>query len=203
VVTALYGRGTKYLLLAGLPIGAFGLLAAGPLVTWLFGPGYANSATAARILLPAAAFMFLSNFGETTLACVNRWGAIVVVSTVALLLNVALNLAWIPAFGYVGAAWATLLTEGSYFLLTAAALARYGHRIAWPSLLARPLAAVAAFAGALWLCRSLPPFAAAAVASTVFAAATVVLGVWDEKERRVVREILRGERPSARTLAGD
>ena len=203
VVTALYGRGTKYLLLAGLPIGAFGLLAAGPFVTWLFGPGYANSAHAARILLPAAAFMFLSNFGETTLACVNRWGAIVVVSTVALLLNVALNLAWIPAFGYVGAAWATLLTEGSYFLLTAAALARYGHRIAWPSLLARPLAAVAAFAGALWLCRGLPPFAAAAVASTVFAAATVALGVWDEKESRVVREILRGERPSARTLASN
>jgi hypothetical protein len=90
-VTALYARGTKYLLLAGLPIGAFGALASEPFMRFLFGDAYAPSGAAARVLLPAAVFMFLSNFGETTLACVERWGTIVAVSTGCLLLNVALN----------------------------------------------------------------------------------------------------------------
>ena len=91
VVTELYRRGSKYLLLAGLPIGAFALLESDRFVAMLFGSDYAPSADAARLLLPAATFMFLSNFGETALACVNRWGTIVVVSTLALVVNVALE----------------------------------------------------------------------------------------------------------------
>ena len=88
-VAELYRRGSKYLLLAGLPIGAFGWLESDRFVAMLFGPTYAPSVAASCILLPAATFMFLSNFGETALACVNRWGTIVVVSTMALVVNVA------------------------------------------------------------------------------------------------------------------
>jgi len=200
-VTALYRRGSKYLALAGLPIGAFGLLASGPFMGMLFGEAYGPSAAASRILLPAAAFMFLSNFGETALACVNRWRAIVLISTAALALNVALNLAWIPAFGYVGAAWATLVTEGLYFLSTALALGRYGHRLSWPQLFLRPSAAAAVFALVLWTSRGLALPLSAALASLAFALATVVLRVWDEKERRLVRDLLRGRLPDAGSLA--
>ncbi|MGH9887801.1 MAG: flippase, partial [bacterium] len=110
VVTALYRRGCKYLLLVALPIGAFSLLESDRFIALVFGAEYAPSAFAARLLLPAAVFMFLSNFGETTLACVNRWGTIVVIATVSLALNIGLNLVWIPRFGFWGAALATLVT---------------------------------------------------------------------------------------------
>jgi O-antigen/teichoic acid export membrane protein len=200
-VTALYRRGSKYLALAGLPIGAFGLLASEPFMRLLFGADYGPSVAVSRILLPAAAFMFLSNFGETALACVNRWRAIVVISTGALALNVALNLAWIPTHGYVGAAWATLVTEGLYFLSTAVALARYGHRLSWPQLVVRPVAAAAVFAAVLWAARGLALPLSAALASLAFVLATVVLGVWDEKERRLVRDLVRGRPPDAGSLA--
>ena len=96
-VADLYRRGSKYLLLAGLPIGVFGLLESDRFIALLFDAAYAPSVSASRILLPAAVFMFLSNFGETALACVNRWGTIVVVSTMALVVNVALNLVLDPA----------------------------------------------------------------------------------------------------------
>jgi O-antigen/teichoic acid export membrane protein len=191
-VTDLYRRGVKYLLLTGLPIGAFGLIAAPPFVALLFGADYGPSAEAARILLPAAAFMFLSNFGETTLACIDRWRTIVVVSTVCLLLNVGLNLLLIPGLGYVGAAWATLATEFVYFAATAIALWAFGHRFSWLSVLARPALATAVFAGALWSTRGLGLIGSSLVACAAFAAATVVLGVWDPKERELARSLLRG-----------
>jgi O-antigen/teichoic acid export membrane protein len=190
-VAELYRRGSKYLLLAGLPIGAFGLLESDRFVALLFGPTYAPSAAAACILLPAATFMFLSNFGETALACVNRWGTIVVVSTLALVVNVALNLGLIPRFGFVGAAWATLVTEALYFLGGAVALRGYGYRAGWVGITWRPVLATAAFALVLWLARPWPLVAASLVACAAYAGATVVLGVWDEREKELVMGILR------------
>jgi O-antigen/teichoic acid export membrane protein len=200
-VTGLYRRGCKYLLLAGLPVAAFGALASGPFIALLFGPDYAPSVPAARVLLPAAAFMFLSNFGETTLACVNRWRTIVVISTVCLALNVALNLAWIPAHGFLGAAWATLATEAAYFALGAAALTLHGHPVPWPALVFRPLLAAAVFAAVLWAARGLPLLAASLLASAAFAAATVALRVWDRQERALILEMLRRGAPQPEPLA--
>jgi O-antigen/teichoic acid export membrane protein len=130
--------------------------------------------------------MFLSNFGETTLACVNRWRTIVVVSTLTLALNIGLNLLWIPEHGFLGSSWATLLTEAAYFALGAVALRSYGLRASWMSSAWRPLAATALFALTLWAGRGLPLPASAALASLVFCAATFGFGVWDEKERALV-----------------
>lgn len=200
-VTELYRRGSKYLLIAGLPVAAFGVLASGPFIAFLFGPEYLESVPAARILIPAAVFMFLSNLGETTLACVNRWGTIVVVSTLALALNVALNLVWIPLHGYVGAAWATLATEGSYFLMTSLSLSAYGHRPCWPRLVVRPALATAVFAAVLWALRGWPLLPASLLASAAFALATLLFRVWDRKERELARELLRGRHAAADQLA--
>ena len=200
-VTALYRRGCKYLMLVGLPIAAFGALAPGPFVSFLFGPEYAPSVAAARVLLPAAAFMFLSNFGETTLACVNRWATIVVISTACLALNVGLNLVWIPAHGYRGAAWATLVTEATYFVLGAVALSMHGHRIHWLTVAAKPLLAAAAFAAVLYGTRSWHPLASAALACAAFAAATVALRVWDPQERRLILDMFRRGAPQPEPLS--
>jgi O-antigen/teichoic acid export membrane protein len=145
--------------------------------------------------------MFLSNFSETTLACIDRWRTIVVASTAALVLNVVLNLAWIPASGYIGSAWATLVTEAFYFAATARSVAAAGHRLSWLGLASRPMGATAVFSVVLWLGRSLPLVVASLLASLAFAAATLALGVWDGKERAALRELLLGHRPDLRELA--
>jgi O-antigen/teichoic acid export membrane protein len=167
-VTALYERGARYLLAVALPVGLFGIVEAERFVAILFGPHYAPSAPVARVLIPAAGFMFLSNFGETTLACIDRWRAIVVTSTIALVLNVALNLAWIPRYGMMGSAWATLAAEGVYFGTTLVALHAAGHHARWAPILGRSLVPAAAFGAALVAGRGWPLAVNAAVASTVW-----------------------------------
>lgn len=185
-VTELYRRGSKYLLLAGLPVAAFGILASDLFLPFVFGPDYGPSVPAARLLLPAAAFMFLSNFGETTLACINRWTSIVALSTIALVLNVGLNLVCIPRWGYLGAAWVTLITEGAYFAMIAGALARFGHRPSWLRLSVRPVAATIVFAAVLWLARPLGLIPSSLLASAAFVGATFLAGVWDAEERALM-----------------
>jgi O-antigen/teichoic acid export membrane protein len=214
-VAKLYRRGTKYLLVAGLPVVAFGLVAARPFIL-IWGQDYAPSVGLASIVLPAALFMFLSNFGETTLACVNRWRSIMIVSTMAVILNVGINLALIPGFGAQGAAWATLLTEAFYCVATAVALRR-AVATAWLTLIWRPLLAVSVFAALLWvalpmanawhslvapnsapalfiLARLVTLAVAVAPAALGYAGATMVLRVWDPAERRLVVDLLRRRR---------
>jgi O-antigen/teichoic acid export membrane protein len=201
MVGRLFRRGIKYLLLAGTPIAIFGVLESDRLVGLLFGDRFAASVPVARVLLPAVLFMFLSNFGETTLACVGRWRAIVLASTAALAVNVALNLLWIPRLGAMGSAWATLATEGAYLAMTLVALRRAGHEAPRLPELLRPLLACAVFGAALGLARPLPLLPAGALASLAFVAATRLLGVWDDAERQALRELTHGRRPDAAALA--
>jgi O-antigen/teichoic acid export membrane protein len=202
-VTELYRRGSKYLLVVSLPIATFGALRSDPFIPTLFGSEYGPSVAVSVVLLPVATFMFLSNFAETTLACINRWWTIVTVSTVALVLNVALNLLWIPTHGYYGAAWATVLTEGTYFLLSAGSLSAYGHRIGWLRIVWRPVLATLVFGVVLWLGGGLHLLVSSVLASGAFGLATIALGVWDARERELLLGLLRGARPDARRLTSD
>lgn len=200
-VTALYRRGCKYLLLVGLPIAAFGILASDRFIPLLFGASFAPSIALAQLLLPAAAFMFLSNFAETTLACVNRWKTIVIASTLALVLNVILNLLWIPTLGAIGSARATLVTEIVYFVMATGAVSRGGHRVGWLVIALRPLVAAAVFGAVLRAAAGIGLLASSALASAAFVVAVLALGTFDAKDGAALRELMHGHRPDARTLA--
>jgi hypothetical protein len=66
------------------------------------------------------------------------------------------------------------------------ALRLYGYRAGWAGITWRPLVATAAFAVVLWLARPWPLVAASLVACAAYAAATMVLGVWDEREKELM-----------------
>ena len=190
-------------------------------VALLFGPTTRRASAASRILLPAAAFMFLSNFGETTLACVNRWGTIVVVSTLCLVVNVALNLALIPRLGFVGAAWATLVTEGAVLSScrgraarsTAIASGWAGARLAagrWRRPRSRRVLWAARGRARCWRRRSLPraAFAAATFAARRLGRAGEGAGVGNAARRAVRRglhaaRLWSGRRPSFAGLTAE
>ncbi len=196
-VTSLYRRGCKYLLLVGLPVAIFGALASDRFIPMLFGDGFLPSVPLARILLPAAVFMFLSNFAETALACVSRWRTIVIASTLALAVNVVLNLIFIPSHGALGSAWATLATEAFYFLMTTGAMAfQAGHRIGWATLSVKPLAVAAVFGAVLVAAAPLGLVGGSVAASLAFVAATLGLRVFDTAEWDALRAVLGRARPA-------
>jgi O-antigen/teichoic acid export membrane protein len=185
-VRGVYRRGLKYLLLLGLPIAAFGILEV-RFVPALFGSKYEPSVPLAQLLVPVSTLMFVSNFSETTLFCINRWKTLVYVSTVAVLVNVLLALALIPRFGALGAAGARIGGEGSYAVMTALALVLAGYSPGWLRLALKPSACALAFALALTALQRVNLVLSAAGASLVWLASTFLTGVWDEKEKELVR----------------
>jgi hypothetical protein len=70
-----------------------------------------------------------------------------------------------------------------------------------PHLLARLVLRPAAATTLAFLALAAPPRPRRLVRGGRAAAATFALGVWDQKERAAIAQLLRGERPDARRLA--
>ncbi|MBK8232772.1 MAG: flippase [Candidatus Eisenbacteria bacterium] len=90
----------------------------------LFGPGYEGSLPILRVLAPSLIFIYV-NYGLTHFMVAlhaQKWNAIFALA--CLLLNCGLNYLWIPRWAGVGAAAATVATEGLLFLLCFGLVAR-------------------------------------------------------------------------------
>ena len=114
-------RGARSLLRWAVPFGLFAapLLAfSAPLLPRLFGHSFAASVTALRFLciLPLLRALHYA-WGTAITACANQWIRTVAQFGVAVL-NLVLNLLLIPRWGWQGAAFASLVTDGSLALVT-------------------------------------------------------------------------------------
>jgi O-antigen/teichoic acid export membrane protein len=106
-----------------LSIGSFGALgftivAAKPLMVLLFGPTFAPAASVLPVLMGAfvsISFGYLAGNMVVILGLQSRYLAY---ATVGLIVNVLLNLALIPPYGFRAAAWVTLVTEFTVMSLT-------------------------------------------------------------------------------------
>jgi O-antigen/teichoic acid export membrane protein len=101
----------KALLLIGWPMSVGIFMLAHPLTLALFGPLYARSEPALRILALSLSFAFVNNAFIGALSASDHQASFTWAAGWSLLANLALNLALIPTFGYIGASWATVMTE--------------------------------------------------------------------------------------------
>ena len=140
----------KALLLIGWPMSVGILLLAHPLTRALFGPDYANSEYALRILALALGLAFVNNAFIGALSASDRQSSFTWAAGWSLLANVIANLALIPTFGYVGASAATVLTEIVLGVAGWVLTARYIGRVpvlklSWRVVLAGLIMGVAVF----------------------------------------------------------
>jgi O-antigen/teichoic acid export membrane protein len=100
-------------MLAGAPV-ALGLLVfrAG-IIHALYGPEYAPAAPILGVLALAVIPLAVNMLALAALAAADAMGEAALLYSTAAVLNVALNIAWIPSHGVTGAAWAALLSESA------------------------------------------------------------------------------------------
>ncbi len=107
-LTDAVSRFFKALLVIGWPIAVGLFVLAHPLTTMFL---YPQSEPALRILALALAIGFVNNAFIGALSASDRQLSFTWAAGWSLVANVALNLILIPFFGYIGASWATVLTE--------------------------------------------------------------------------------------------
>ena len=141
---------------------------------------FPESIPALRILALAIVFLFANSAFTAMLYSVDRQDLFAWTTAVAVAVNVALNLALIPRFGYLAASADTVVTEAAFSAVAWWFVRRTGHGLPWLNLswrillaggamgaVAYPLAgrsllislpaAVLAYGLALWLLRAVTP----------------------------------------------
>ncbi len=103
-------RAIKVLVFLGLPITMGGYFLSEPLLVLISGPKYSPSGPLFAVLALSVLFFFLSNVYTSVLAIKNT-GRLNALFLVLFLLNVLLNLIFIPRWGALGASWATVVCE--------------------------------------------------------------------------------------------
>jgi O-antigen/teichoic acid export membrane protein len=100
-----------YLATVSFPALAFTIVAARPLVRLLFGPPFERAANGMPILMAAYVAICFGYVSGNMVVATNLQRRYVNYALVGLFVNVGLNLVLIPVYGYLAAAWITLLTN--------------------------------------------------------------------------------------------
>jgi O-antigen/teichoic acid export membrane protein len=177
-VRGLRQAAAEYLTMASLPALAFTVVAAGPIIALLFGPQYAQAAPALPILMGAFVSISFGYLAGNMVVILELQRRFLRYAAVGLLLNASLNIVLIPRYGFLAAAWITLLTEVVVMSLTMRAV--LGELAMRPRVgrFARILAAALGMGLCCWLAASLgaPLAALLAVAALSYPALLLAVG---------------------------
>ena len=100
---------------AGLVISVFVTIFSDKIILILYGEEYLNSIIALKILIWAFFIICISMISSTLLNSIGKQSIVAMGTGLGAVLNVILNLVLIPKYSYIGAAYATLITEGVGF----------------------------------------------------------------------------------------
>jgi O-antigen/teichoic acid export membrane protein len=181
-----------------LPAAAGFALLSPAIAATLLGAAYRDAAARLMPVIIAAVLLggLKTYYFDVAFQFGERTGEIVRIGAVAALLNVGLNLAWIPRHGAVGAAWATVAAFGAGLLLSAwRGRAVFPLPVPWRAWATSALATLV-MGGAVWPLRAvdglLPLAAAIALGAVVYAAVLLALDL--EGARGAVAGALRARR---------
>ena len=102
----------KVLITLGLPIALGGMLLNKEIIFFIYGAEFSESKEVLKILIWLTPIIFLTNFTGSCLIAVEKQKQLAIICGFNTVLNLALNFILIPYYGYVGAAIASLTTEG-------------------------------------------------------------------------------------------
>lgn len=173
---ALYDGAMAQVLMGAIPVAVGGFLVAGPVVTLVFGEGYLGSAGPLAILIWTIPVALVRNVSQATLIAYGRQDQLLHTVAWAAAVNVALNLAFIPRWGMLGAAVATLITELVRSTLAVRYVAGHGVPMAGPRRFIKVVAAGAVMAAAVWWSGDRPVLVTVAIGAVSYAAALAAVG---------------------------
>ncbi len=148
---------------------AFACVASEPLVRLFFGASFVAAAPALPVLGAAFVFICFGYLNGNLMAVLGLQRRLLLISLVALVVNVIGNLILVPLIGFMGAAWMTLATEIVVFGSTSSSiLKRLELPLPRPGRVGRTVLAAVLLAGALVMMRLVgAQFAVLALAACV------------------------------------
>lgn len=108
---AVLERGLSYVFIIALPLATIGIILGKELMLFFFGAEYAPAIPAFRILMVTVITTFPAMILGNAVFASNNERKMVTYTLLGILGNLGFNFAFIPAYGIVGSAWSTVITQ--------------------------------------------------------------------------------------------
>jgi O-antigen/teichoic acid export membrane protein len=169
-------RSLRLCAIFAVPVGVGGVMLAEPVILFIFGSNYADSAVPLRILVWSAVFVVIRGSYRHALNAAGLQNLDLRAAVSSSVVNVGLNIALIPKFGMVGAACATVLGDFVWFAMAGWYFTRRVRSLHLFSLLGRPVLAAALMGALLGLTPGIPWILRAILSGVFYFAVLLALG---------------------------
>jgi O-antigen/teichoic acid export membrane protein len=184
-------RSIKFLLIATLPIALIVSFLARDILFLLYRSKFLEAAGTLRVLIwPIVLFPVANLFGNALIAS-HHQKTDLAINGVSALMNVLLNMVLIHAYGYYGAALATLISIVFFVFLQAFAIRKFLFSIHYGELMAKPLVATGVMAGAMFGLKMLTPLVSSAIGFILFIAVLIATRYFSDDELGILRDLWR------------
>jgi O-antigen/teichoic acid export membrane protein len=188
---------TRLLLLFALPTAVGGSLLASRIIEALYGRAFAEAGPVFAVLAWTVPFHLFNAFAGNVTAAVGLERPAARVFLASALLNIGLNLVFIPRYGLMAAAVVTVLTDG---LAALRFISLLHQRLDLPGFwrqLGRTAAAAAGMGGVIYLAFPLPLPAVVLLGVLAYGLLAALLGLIDRSMLRAAGRLLAVARPGA------
>lgn len=186
-----YEKSIKYLMMVMIPLSVAITLYSSDIIGFIYGHQYDAASLVLCILIWTVCLLFVNGPGNTLLNASHKEVTVTKIYLVAAVFNVVLNLILIPYLSFVGAAITTVLSDILIFSIQKYIIhkiAQKPHRKLYYDL-GRIIAGSAILAVALHFLK-LNMWVALPVGIIIYLASVYMLGLFDDDDRYVIKEIL-------------
>ena len=182
----------KLLVCLGLPLTVVFVVIPHRIVALIFDASFSQSVVTFRLLGGLVVLLYISTLLNSTLISLNRQGLYTVAATVALVVNVLLDFALIPLFGYVGASVATIVAQVILLAMALLFVVRQVGAMALHRLLPEAFLSAAAMGAVLYALQTqwLPILLLAG--GSTYVATLLLMRTFKVEEVAMIREAVRG-----------
>ncbi|MBE6487924.1 MAG: flippase [Methanosphaera stadtmanae] len=189
----LYHKMMKYLLVLGLAIAVGTCLLSEDIIVLIYGASFVDAAPSLSILIWAGVFMFLTSGCTTLLGAINKQFTVTKIAAIGALVSVVVNSILISVYSFIGASYATVITEFTMIFLMLLVLSRTEYSIS-PRKAILPiiqiiLANIIMAAVVIYLNQSF--IISVPIAIVVYVIALFITGTVNKEDREIIKDLIK------------
>ncbi|MGZ4932196.1 MAG: flippase [Halobacteriota archaeon] len=185
-----YHESFRYMVIFGLPL-AFGTtVLADKVIDIIYGAPFHNSIIVLQIVIWSIAFLFLNYVLSTTLTSINLQRIVMYATGLGVVVNVILNLIFIPVYSYVGASYVMIATEVTTFSICFYYASRYLCLLRVQRIVLKPLIGSLVMTVVVYYLRPINIFIIFAVAVWVYFASLIAMKTFTQQDVNVIKGIM-------------
>jgi O-antigen/teichoic acid export membrane protein len=181
----------RYVITLSIPIVIGGFLLSGQIINLVYGPEYADSAMVLKILIFISLFSFINSPLFVLLNSIGKQKITMINTAFTALANIVMNAILIPSYGIKGAAFATIISEITFLILSVYQIRKSGIELGILSKAHKPLMSSVVMGIFVWYFISWNIFILIPIATLIYFSMLYFLKEFDKEDIDIIKRVLK------------